>query len=73
MFQMTSEKRGAIERTIRIPLHFLLFLFNDLVFPSIPSKSFRFRMVMFSTPTRLRQIILCVNNLASIRVGKSGQ
>jgi hypothetical protein len=63
---MTFEKRGAIEGTTRIPLHFLLFLFNDLVFPSISSKSFRFRTVMFSTPTLLRQIILCAINLACI-------
>jgi hypothetical protein len=50
-----TKKRGNIEGTIRIPLYFLLFLFNDLVFPSISSKSFRFRSVMFSTPTRFRQ------------------
>lgn len=45
------EKRGAIEGPIRIPLHSLLFLFNALAFPSIPSNSLTFRPVVFSIPT----------------------
>jgi hypothetical protein len=36
---------------IRIPLHSLLFLFNDLALPSISSKSLRFRSLLFSIPT----------------------
>ena len=45
------EKRVASEGPIRIPLHSLLFLFNALAFPSIPSKSLQFRPVVFSIPT----------------------
>lgn len=48
---IAEEKRGAIEGPIRTPLHSLLFLFNDLVLPSISSKSFRFRSALFSIPT----------------------
>ncbi len=45
------KKRGAIKGPIRIPLHSQLFLFNALAFPCIPSKSLKFRLVVFSIPT----------------------
>ena len=45
------EKRGAIEGPIKIPLHSQLFLFNALAFPSIPFKSLKVRLVVFSIPT----------------------
>ena len=46
-----EKKRGAFKGPIRIPLHSLLFLFNALAFPIIPSKSLKFRPVVFSIPT----------------------
>jgi hypothetical protein len=39
------------EGPIRIPLDSQLFLFNAIAFPSIPSKSLKFRTVVFSIPT----------------------
>jgi len=63
-WNLSTEKTRAIEGTIRISLHFLFLLFNDLVFPTISSKSFRFRSVVFSTPTRFRQEE-CVGNSSS--------
>jgi hypothetical protein len=45
---VVEKKRGAIKGPIRIPLHSQLFLFNALAFPSIPSKSLKFRLVVFS-------------------------
>jgi hypothetical protein len=47
----SQKKRGAFKGPIRIPLHSLLFLFNALAFPSIPSNSLKFRLVVFSIPT----------------------
>jgi hypothetical protein len=47
------EKRGALKGPIRIPLRSLLFLFNALEFPSISSKSLKFRPVLFSIYTAL--------------------
>jgi len=44
-------KRGAFKGPIRIPLHSLLFLFNALAFPGIPSNSLKFRPEVFSIPT----------------------
>jgi hypothetical protein len=37
--------------SIGIPLHSQLFLFSALAFPCIPSKSLKFRPVVFSIPT----------------------
>ena len=48
---VTLKKRRTIEGPIRIPLHSQLFLFNALAFPCIPSKSLKFRLVVFSIPT----------------------
>jgi len=48
---VVEKKRGAIKGPIRIPLHSQLFLFNALAFPCIPSKSLKFRLVVFSIPT----------------------
>jgi len=45
------EKGRAFEGPIRIPSRSLLFLFNALAFPSISSKSLKFRSVLFSIPT----------------------
>jgi hypothetical protein len=39
------------EGPIRIPLRFPLLLFNSLALPTISSKSFEFRRVLFSIPT----------------------
>jgi hypothetical protein len=50
---VVEKKRGAIKGPIRIPLHSQLFLFNALAFPRIPSKSLKFRPVVFSIPTAL--------------------
>src|SRR5437879_12178228 len=47
----SKKERGAIKGPIRIPLHSQLFLFNALAFPCIPSKSLKFRLVVFSIPT----------------------
>jgi hypothetical protein len=51
------EERGAFKGPIRIPLHSQLFLINALALPSIPSTSLKFRPVLFSTPTRFRQLL----------------
>jgi hypothetical protein len=53
----SPEKRGDFKGTIRILLHSLSFLFNALAFPHISSNSLKFRPVLFSTPTRFRQLI----------------
>src|SRR5437879_10262514 len=47
----SKKERGAIKGPIRIPLHSQLFPFNALAFPCIPSKSLKFRLVVFSIPT----------------------
>jgi hypothetical protein len=47
---VVEKKRGAIKGPIRIPLHSQLFLFSALAFPCIPSKSLKFRPVVFSIP-----------------------
>ena len=60
----TSKKRGAIEGPIRIPLDSLLFLFNGLALPSIPSKSLKFQSPLLSTSTRLRQTALTARILS---------
>ena len=52
---MAEKERGTFEGPIRISLRSLLFLFNALALLSIPSKSLKFRLVLFSTPTRFRQ------------------
>jgi hypothetical protein len=44
-------KRGSFEGAIRIPLHALSFLFNDLAFLVIPRKSLKFLTLLFSVPT----------------------
>src|SRR5882724_283924 len=46
----TKQKRGSFEGAVRIPLHALLFLFKDLAFLRIPSKSLKFRLLL-SIPT----------------------
>jgi hypothetical protein len=48
---VVEKKRGAIKGPIRIPSHSQLFLFSALAFPCIPSKSSKFRPVVFSIPT----------------------
>ena len=48
---MAEKKRGAFKGPIRILLHSQSFLFNVLGFRSIPTKSLRFRQVVFSIPT----------------------
>jgi hypothetical protein len=45
------EKRGSFEGAIRILMHALLFLFNDLAFLGIPHKSLKFQTLLFSIPT----------------------
>src|SRR6266481_3285076 len=46
-----TRKRGSFRGAIRIPLHALLFLFNDLAFPLIPRKSWKFLTLLFSIST----------------------
>jgi hypothetical protein len=41
---------------MRIPLHSQLFLFSALAFPSIPSKSLKFRLAVFSICTALEGV-----------------
>jgi hypothetical protein len=48
---VVEKKTRGLKGPIRIPLHSQLFLFNALAFPSIPSKSLKFRTVVFSIPT----------------------
>ncbi len=47
----SCEPQGAIEGPIRLPPNCLLFLLNDLAFPSISYKSLQFQSALFSIPT----------------------
>src|SRR5579883_2407596 len=50
--RLAVEKFGSRnEGPIRIPLGSSPFLFNDFVFPSVPSKCLKLRSVLFSIPT----------------------
>src|SRR5271170_2483061 len=46
-----EKKRGSFGGAIRIPLHALSFLFNDLTFLRVPRKSLKFHSSLFSIPT----------------------
>ena len=61
---MAEKKRGATEGPIRIPLDSLSFLFNALEFPSIPSKSLKFRPVVFSILTAPTSFLIHSTGLA---------
>jgi hypothetical protein len=50
-----SRKRGAI----KVSFHSQLFLFNAVAFLSIPSKSLKFRLVVFSIPTAPTKLLDC--------------
>jgi len=67
-----SEKRGAIEGPIRLPLHSLLFLFNGLAFPSISRKALKFHSALFSIPTAPTNILFIINNLWEVEGALGG-
>jgi len=48
---VTREIRGSFDGAIRIPLHALMLLFNDLAFLCIPRKSLKFHALLFSIST----------------------
>ena len=50
--------RRKSEGAIRIPLHALTFLFNDLAFPGIPCRSLKFHSSLFSIPTAQATFLL---------------
>ena len=67
------EERGAFKGPIRVPLHSLLFLFNNLALPSISSKSFRFQSVLFSIPTARTKQFFTNNNKRFVEAAGSGR